>query len=127
MARIELTNGNWAELRDVDKLNAGDRLAVRRVNRVPVGEGAGDSIIGSWQDEMRVALLTKIILSWSYPGWPIPSITPDPETAVLQIPIEDYDVFTVKLKPYMDIVDYYPSMTTSGESDSISEETPTTV
>lgn len=117
--RVELTNGNWAELRDIKQLNAGDRLAVRRVNSVPTDDTT--MVSSSWKDEQRVALLGQIITAWSYPGWPVPSITPNPQAAVLQIPLEDYDKFTIELDPYLEVVDYYPSTTNSGESTSTSE------
>jgi hypothetical protein len=118
--RVDLSNGNWAELRDIEQLNAGDRLAVRRVNTVPTDDTTG--VPASWKDEMRVALLGEIITAWSYPGWPIPSITPDRKTAVLQVPLKDYNELTMAVEPYLDVVDYYPSKTNSGESASTSED-----
>jgi hypothetical protein len=119
---VDLTNDKWAEFREISSLNAGDRLAIRRVQKVPMGEWSQHEVSGAWQDEMRVALLQRVIVGWNYEGWPIPSITPDPQTAVLQVPIEDYDILTVEIQPYLDKVDYYPSPKNSGESNSTSED-----
>lgn len=120
--KVDLTNGRWAEFRALETLNAGDRLAIRRTQKVPTDDIAGHEIIGSWKDDMRVVLLSRVIVGWNYDGWPVPSMTPDPMAAIEQLPIDDYDILSVEIEPWLEKVDHYPSPKTSGESTSTSED-----
>jgi len=117
--KVNLPGGQWAELRDVEDLTTKDRLVVRRAQRIPAGdlpEGESMTISGAFKDEMRIALLASVITAWSYEGWPIPSVSLNPAAMIEQLPIKAYDALTIAIEPHLEVVDYYPSAQTSGES-----------
>lgn len=121
MARVDLPNGKWVEMRGPEQLNAGDRLAIRRVQQVPVVEGI-TMISAGFREEQRMALLSRLITAWNYEGWPIPSLALDAQAAIEQLPIDAYDALTLAVNPHMELVDYYPSPSTSGESSDTSAD-----
>lgn len=119
--RVELPDGNWVEMRDADELRTGDKLAVKRAMKIPVRSSGGNqptgddvnsttmNMSGAFTDEMRVAMLGRIVTAWSYEGWPIPSLALSAEAAVEQLPIPVYDALCDAIKPHMDAIDYSPS------------------
>jgi len=70
--KVELPSGAWVEIRT--DLKAGDRFAVQAVAIVELGSGAERTKASflEMQNDMRNALLGRIITGWSYPT-PIPS------------------------------------------------------
>jgi hypothetical protein len=70
MARVSLPSGAWVEYRD--KLLAADRFAVQAVARVQLGEKANSASFLEMNNDMRNALLGRIIVKWSYDA-PIPA------------------------------------------------------
>jgi len=66
MARVELPSGAWVEYRD--KLLAADRFAVQAVARVELGENSNSASFLEMNNDMRNALLGRIIVAWSYDG-----------------------------------------------------------
>lgn len=121
--RVDLPDGNWVEMRDVDELRTGDKLAVKRAMKIPVRTKSDDSVTGAvasatdavmnmsgaFTDEMRVAMLGRIVTAWSYEGWPIPGQALSAEAAIEQLPIKAYDALCDAIKPHMDAIDYSPS------------------
>ena len=66
MARkIDLPSGAWVEIRK--DLRAKDRFAVQDVATLEVGEGRNKASLYGMQNDMRNALLGRIITAWSYP------------------------------------------------------------
>lgn len=113
MARIELpstqTDGehHWVEYRD--KLKAGDRFAVQAVAKVELGSGTDDKRVASFlemQNDMRNALLGRIITAWSFPD-PIPSQNSFAAADVVignVLDLEDYAALEKAVEPLMDLI-----------------------
>jgi hypothetical protein len=73
--RITLPDNQWVDVKDVTELRAGDRRAVNAATEVKVvGQGADKTaaLPGDSDDNMRYALLGRIIVGWNL-QWPIPS------------------------------------------------------
>jgi hypothetical protein len=107
--KVDLPDGNWIEMRDVDDLRTGDKLAVRRAMKIPRSQDGTTDVTAAFTDEMRIAMLGRIVTNWSYEGWPIPSLALSAESAIEQLPIEVYDKLCDEIKPHMDAIDYSPS------------------
>ena len=113
MARIELPSTqaddtpNWVEYRD--KLKAGDRFAVQAVAKVELGSGTDDKRVASFlemQNDMRNALLGRIITAWSFPD-PIPSQNSFAAADVVignVMDLEDYAALEKAVEPLMDLI-----------------------
>lgn len=102
MARVELPSGNWIEYRD--KLLASDRFAVQAVARVELGDKANSASFLEMQNDMRNALLGRIIVKWSYNG-PVPSEDSfrAADTVIGEtLDIDDYSVLEHEIEPLMD-------------------------
>jgi hypothetical protein len=109
MARIELPSmsadgetRNWVDYRDV--LKAADRFEVQKVARLEMKEEANLASFLEMQNDMRNALLGRIITAWSYPV-PIPSqnsfAAPDKIIGEL-MDLDDYSVLEQAVEPLMD-------------------------
>ena len=113
MARIELPSTqadgtpHWVEYRD--KLKAGDRFAVQAVAKVELGSGNTDKRTASFlemQNDMRNALLGRIITEWSFPD-PIPSQNSFAAADVVignVMDLEDYAALEKAVEPLMDLI-----------------------
>lgn len=125
--KVDLPNGQWAEIADVDSLTTAHRLAIRRAQKIPAGDVTEETMIsGAFRDEMRVALLASpdFISAWSLEGKPTPTVAGPLGVAMIEgLPIGAYDALTVAIEPHMDVLDYYPSAKNSGESSGTSEAT----
>lgn len=107
--KVDLPDGGWAEIKEVKDLRMGDKLAVKRASKIP-RDGEGNAIITTaFQDEQRIALLGRIITSWSYEGWPIPSQAMSPEAAIEQLTLEAYDKLSDAVKEHLSAIEYSPS------------------
>jgi hypothetical protein len=102
MARVSLPSGAWVEYRD--KLIAADRFAVQAVARVELGEKGNSASFLEMQNDMRNALLGRIIMAWSYDG---PTPAEDhfraADTVIGEtMDIDDYAALEDEVEPLMD-------------------------
>jgi hypothetical protein len=101
--RVELPSGAWVELRD--KLLAIDRFAVQEAALVETGDKSRVSYL-TLANDMRNALLGRIITSWSYDA-PIPSKNSFAAADVVignAMDLEDYDALEDAVQPLMDLI-----------------------
>lgn len=102
MARAELPSGAWVEYRD--KLLAADRFAVQAAARVEIGEKANSASFLELDNDMRNALLGRIITKWSYPS-PVPSEDSFRAADVVigeAMDLDDYSALEKEIEPLMD-------------------------
>jgi hypothetical protein len=102
MARIELPSGNWIEYRD--RLLAADRFAVQAVARVELKDSGNSASFLEMQNDMRNALLGRIITKWSYSG-PVPSedsFRPADMVIGEIMDLDDYSALEKAVEPLMD-------------------------
>lgn len=109
MPRIELpsmsTDGetqNWVEIRDT--LKASDRFEVQKVARLEMKEEANLASFLEMENDMRNALLARIITAWSYPV-PIPaqnSFSAADRIIGDLMDLDDYAVLEEAVEPLMD-------------------------
>jgi len=107
--KVDLPSGAWVELRE--DLRAADRFAVQAVASVELGgkdgkEGAGRTRASflEMQNDMRNALLGRIITAWSYPD-PIPSQNQFAAADVVignAMDLDDYAALEKAVEPLMD-------------------------
>jgi hypothetical protein len=76
--RVELPEGQWAEVADVETLRDGDRKAVNRAISVSADAEGHPVLGGDYDDKMTDALLVRICTNWSLPFPP-----PDQDPASL--------------------------------------------
>jgi hypothetical protein len=110
VAKIELpsvqTDGsnNWIEYRD--KLMAGDRFAVQEVVSIELGGDKSRAQFLMMQNDMRNALLGRIITGWSFPV-PIPSQNSFQAADIVignAMDLKDYAVLEKAVDPLMDLI-----------------------
>lgn len=104
MARVELPSGAWIEYRD--QLKAADRFAVQAVARVEFGDRGNRASILEMNNDMRNALLGRIITAWSYPV-PVPSANSfQPADMIIgeAMSLEDYAALEETVEPMMDLI-----------------------
>ena len=104
--KADLPSGAWVEYRT--DLKAADRFAVQAVANVEVGGGAGEGRTRAsfleMQNDMRNALLGRIITGWSYPD-PIPSANQFAAADVVignAMDLDDYAALEKAVEPLMD-------------------------
>src|SRR5262245_45116031 len=68
--RLELSDGNWVEVREVDDLRDADRQAVNRAVQILVEPDGRWLMPGGYQDDRRKVLYARIITNWSFPEVP---------------------------------------------------------
>jgi hypothetical protein len=102
MAKVELPSGNWVEYRD--QLKALDRFAVQDAVFLNVKDGGVTQALG-FQNDIRNALLGRIITGWSFAG-PIPAQVKDVTAADVVIgeamDLDDYNVLADTVQPLVD-------------------------
>jgi hypothetical protein len=102
MPRIELPSGAWVEYRDALKVK--DRFAVQEVAKVDIREEGNSTSFLAMQNDMRNALLARIITAWSY-GVPIPSQNSFQAADVIigdAMDLDDYATLEAEIQPLMD-------------------------
>jgi hypothetical protein len=67
--RVELKDGQWAELRD--KILGADRLAAKKAIRLHINEDGSRELEGDLDERIKLALLRRLIVEWSFPP-PLP-------------------------------------------------------
>jgi hypothetical protein len=93
---------NWVDYRDV--LKASDRFEVQKVARLEMKEEANLASFLEMQNDMRNALLARIIEAWSYPV-PIPkenSFSAADRIIGDLMDLDDYSVLEQAVEPLMD-------------------------
>jgi hypothetical protein len=100
VARIDLPSGAWVEYRDT--LTAGDMFAVQE-SIVFDSDGGKITYHGGLQNQMRNALLTRIITAWSFEdkGIPIPSrhVARASVFTDMDMSIDDYNTLAAAVEP----------------------------
>ena len=98
--RVELdTAGNWADILDIADLRDGDRKLVNRAIKLEVGEDQRPVVSGGIEDDMRDALLTRVVQNWSL------GATPAQDGGALdRLTIEQADKLRKAVQPHMDAV-----------------------
>ena len=94
-------NPNWIDIRE--DLKVRDRLAVQEVATVQIGESGNSMSMLAMQNDMRNALLGRIITAWSY-SFPIPSQNSfvAADVAIGEMDLDDYSVLEAAVQPLMD-------------------------
>src|SRR5262249_39888577 len=97
---------NWIEYRD--KLKAIDRFAVQEAVLIEVGQGGTQKYsVGAMANDMRNALLGRIITGWSFPE-PIPANNHFQAADVVignALDLEDYAVVKDAIQPILDLIE----------------------
>ncbi len=105
MARASLPSGGWVEYRD--KLKASDRFAVQAVVSVELGDGNRNrAAFLEMQNDMRNALLGRVITDWSYPV-PIPANDSFRAADMVigdAMDLEDYAALEKEVEPLMELI-----------------------
>ena len=73
--RIDLPDGDWADVRELDELRDGDRKALNKAVSLTLTSDEGDNtghLPGSYEDDMMDALLARVVTNWSL-RMPLPS------------------------------------------------------
>jgi hypothetical protein len=102
MPRVDLPSGAWVEYRD--QLKVRDRFEVQEVAKVQVGETGNSTSFLAMANDMRNALLGRIITAWSYPV-PIPSQNSFAAADVIigdTMDLDDYAALEEAVQPLMD-------------------------
>lgn len=84
--RIDLPDGQWAEITPVDKLTARVRREVKAVLGIDIGADGKPHVemTSALPEEMKTALIAAVVTAWSYEQ----PVTPD---AVWDLPLAAYD------------------------------------
>ncbi len=93
---------NWVEIRT--ELKALDRFAVQEVAKVTFSDDGNRASFLAMQNDMRNALLGRIITAWSYPV-PIPSQNNFQAADIVignALDLDDYAVLEKEVEPLMD-------------------------
>lgn len=136
--KLELTSGQWIELRDVNQLTAGDKLALHASTELPMqgsqidefaeGRGTFTFSLGT-VDEQLYGVLARIIQAWSYPYClPKDDISRDLDTgkrtyadSLARLPLDDWNELEEATAEHMNKLRQSPkgrktTSTTSGRS-----------
>lgn len=102
--RVELHDGNFAELRD--NLTAGDRRRAKAAIRVVVGGDDSREFYGDLEDRINYALLRGMLVAWSIPQTlPKDAATPEVADGILDgLEIEDIEALCDAVRGHYDRV-----------------------
>lgn len=81
-------------------MRRGDRRAVNQVILLESGEGGRAVIRGSMDDDMRTAVLQRVVTDWSLP-WPVPAGHPE---VLDNLTIEQDDALSKAVEPHLDMI-----------------------
>lgn len=117
--RITLPAGDdgtehWAEIRPVSDLRARDKKAVTRAITVDVGDDGVSHVSVGIADDMRDALLVRLITAWSY-ELPLPVADP---ASLDELPVAAYDALIEATKEHYRLVDFKKRPGKGGETSS---------
>jgi hypothetical protein len=98
--QVTLPSGNTVDLRD--KLTAKDKFAVQAVIRLSLDTATGlQESSGSLVNDMRNALLGRLITAWSF-SWPIPDNNAG--NPLEELDLDDYDALSEAVEPMLEKV-----------------------
>lgn len=95
---------HWVEIRD--KLMSMDRFEVQKVASVEVGDGRNRANFYEMANDLRNALLGRIITAWSFQA-PIPSQNSFQAADMVLggvLDLEDYAALEEAVEPFMDLI-----------------------
>src|SRR5215469_57786 len=99
--RVELPEGQWAEIKDPEQLRRKDEKAVLRASSFSVDPVAGTGIIGGSNDQdMEDAMLARVITQWSFP---LPLPCADPES-LDQLSLDQAPTLAKAVKPHLELI-----------------------
>lgn len=114
--RVELHDGNYAEIRD--QLTGGDRRRAKAAIEITIGGDESRRFTAELEDRINYALLRQLIVSWSIPQT-LPRNASSIEVAdqiLDDLPLEDVEALAAAIKPMYDRVLNGPKgRTTSGK------------
>jgi hypothetical protein len=135
--KLELSSGQWIEMRGPEQLTAGDKLAMHASTQLPMagsqlddfasGRGTFSFSLGT-VDEQLYGVLARIIQSWSYPYCiPKDDISQDEngkrtwEDSLRRLPLDDWNELEEATAAHMDKLRQSPkgkrtTSTTSGST-----------
>jgi len=101
--RIELTNGQWIEVRE--DIKGGDIFAVHEANVVPLNEDGRASAISfqKAEDDALIALAQRMITGWSFQV-PLPQSFAAAKSVLSDLSGPDLKRFKAEMKPLLDQV-----------------------
>ena len=97
--RVDLPSGHHAELRDVDQLMAADDRVAKAAFKLTVQEDGSRELTGDLTDRVRRALLKQLIVSWDFPGLPIPRDAVDPDGVLDSLGLKDLKELRKAIEP----------------------------
>jgi len=99
--RVDLGDGQWAELKELAELNRGDKKATLRASTIELDPVAGKGYVSGANDEDQAdALLCRIVTNWSFPQ-PLPSKSPK---SLDVLSIAQGDKLQEAVKPYLELI-----------------------
>lgn len=98
--RVTLDDKNWAEIMDPSELRSGDRRAVNRAVRLEVGEDEKPIFTGALTDDMRDALLCRVVSNWSL-DFPIPA---KDAKSLEKLTLPQEDALKAAVQPHLDLI-----------------------
>jgi len=93
---VALPSGCKAELRD--QILAGDKRAANAAIEVHMDADGGRVVSVSMTDNVKYALLTRLIVSWDI-GQPVPSQVVDPVGLLDSLPLDDLEALDEAVDP----------------------------
>lgn len=105
---------HWVSVRLVKDLQSGDRRAVRRAIKVDIDEDGVSHISAGAADDMRIALLVRVITGWSF-DLPLP--VADPES-LDRLPLDAYDALIEATEEHFKAVDFRKQASKNGGTSS---------
>jgi hypothetical protein len=100
--RVQLHDGNFAELRD--RLTGGDRRRAKAAIEITVGGDDTRRFTAELEDRINYALLRQLIIGWSFPQT-LPRDAASPEIAdqiLDDLELEDVEALCKAIKPMYD-------------------------
>lgn len=106
--RVELPGDNWAEIRPVEELKAGDKIAVERVvTFMQPADGGPVPMHAGIAEDMQMAMLSRVITAWSLQ--PPPPVTPE---ILSDLPIDVYNTLCEAIEDHMEVIRVSPNRRT---------------
>ena len=96
MARVELSKGGWAELRD--QITGGDRRAARAAVQVTVRSDEARVVSAELEDNVMYALLARLITGWSL-AQPLPGQALVPADVLDALDLDDQEALYLAVRP----------------------------
>jgi hypothetical protein len=128
--RVELKDGQWADLRD--QVTGGDRRAAKHAIQLHINEDGSRELTGDLDDQVKYVLLRRLIVDWSYPP-PLPRDAVDWEGVIDKLDDDDLGALYEAVQPVYDRVLASPkrkiisgSVVSTGSSDEVPAQLTTT-